>query len=616
MDVADDKRFRYLIEKNADAIVVISLDGVVRYMNPAAESLFGFKSERIIGEPFGFPIVSGESTELNVISRTGRSHAIEMRVVETEWEGEATHLASLRDITARKAAEDALRKSEENYRQLVQSANSIIFRMDAEGRFTFFNDYGLDFFGYTRDEMLGMRYQDTLATEDGSDVSGPGGIVHNLVANSDRSSSHESESVLRDGTRKWIAWTNSAIVDEEGDISEILCVGNDITRQKHLESQLRQSQKMEAIGTLSGGIAHDFNNLLTTIIGNADFCLMQLDGSNPIREDVEEIRRAGDRASNLTRQLLAFSRKQMFREQVLSLNDIITDMEKMLVRMIGEHIELGSILDPDLSPVKVDPGQMEQVLMNLAVNSRDAMPEGGKLTIETQSIELATSYFVEHNVSNEAGHYVMLSVTDDGEGMDEETRDQIFEPFFTTKEQGRGTGLGLSTVYGIVKQSRGYIWVYSEPGKGTSFKIYLPVADSEDAAAGAGASIDGPVEGSETLLIVEDDSMLLEITRKALTAYGYTILAAPDGERALDLVKNEGASIDLMVTDIVMPGMDGTELARQVGEAAPELKVLFMSGYTDDTVVRHGMLSGELNFIMKPYTPEGLACKVREVLDH
>jgi len=382
-----------------------------------------------------------------------------------------------------------------------------------------------------------------------------------------------------------------------------------------LQEQLRQSQKMEAIGKLAGGVAHDFNNLLTVIHGYSELILKSLDQSSRLRQDVQEILNASERASSLTRQLLAFSRKQVLQPKVLDLNDHVPNMDKMLRRMIGEDVELVTLLAKDLGRIKADPGQIEQVILNLAVNAKDAMLNGGKLTIETANVKLDKSYARSH-IGVTPGHYVMLSVSDTGAGMTPEIKERIFEPFFTTKEEGKGTGLGLSTVYGIVQQSGGNVWVYSEPGVGTTFKIYLPTIEEDTESLRPTALSTKPMQGFETILLVEDEETVRKLACTVLQKYGYTVLEAPNGEEALRIVQGQnGNPIHLMVTDVVMPGMSGRQLAERLVSLWPKLKVLYMSGYTDNAIVHHGVLDPGIAYIQKPFAPDALASKVREILD-
>jgi signal transduction histidine kinase/CheY-like chemotaxis protein len=385
----------------------------------------------------------------------------------------------------------------------------------------------------------------------------------------------------------------------------------DLEREK--EEQLRQSQKMEAVGQLAGGIAHDFNNLLTAITGYSELTLRRLQAEDPLYRNIVEIKKAGERAASLTRQLLAFSRKQVLQPKVLALNSIISDVEKMLSRLIGEDIELRTVLEPQIGNIKADPGQIEQVLLNLAVNARDAMPHGGKLTIETGNVYLDEGYADQHLAVN-PGHYVMLSVSDTGTGMDEKTQARIFEPFFTTKEAGKGTGLGLSTVYGIVKQSGGNIWVYSEVGQGTSFKVYLPRVDEGAQDYKRSAEPEDALQGTEMILLAEDEEMVRKLAREVLEMYGYKVLEAANGGAALLICERHEEPIDLLITDVIMPEMGGRELATRLSQIRPEMKVLYMSGYTDDAIVHRGVLDEDANFIQKPFSPQTLASKVREVL--
>ncbi|MCU0578761.1 MAG: PAS domain S-box protein, partial [Desulfobacterota bacterium] len=382
-----------------------------------------------------------------------------------------------------------------------------------------------------------------------------------------------------------------------------------------LEDQLRQSQKMEAIGRLAGGVAHDFNNMLTGIIGYADLLLLSLNKDHALTGKVEEIKKAGKRAASLTQQLLAFSRKQLLQPKVLDLNTVVNDLKKMLQRLIGEDIALETSLETNPWPVKVDPNQMGQVLMNLVVNARDAMPQGGKVTIRTANRALDESHGRRWGVQLQAGPYVLLAVQDNGTGMDQQTLSHIFEPFFTTKELGKGTGLGLSTVYGIIKQSEGYIWVDSRPGLGTTFQIFLPRAEGFSASLTASPEARTLLQGSETILVVEDNDLVRNLTREALQQFGYEVIEAPNGDLALQVTREYRAPIHLLLTDVVMPGINGRELAEKVLALRPDIKVLFMSGYTDNAIVQYGILEPGLSFIEKPFSPDVLAGKVHQVLN-
>jgi signal transduction histidine kinase len=385
-------------------------------------------------------------------------------------------------------------------------------------------------------------------------------------------------------------------------------------REHEREAQLRQSQKMEAVGQLAGGVAHDFNNIVAVIMLQSELLLTQLDQSDNSRRRVEEIRKASHRAASLTQQLLAFSRKQVLQPKVLDLNVIVSDLDRMLRRLIGEHIEFLTMPEAGLGQVKADRSQLEQVVMNLAINARDAMPGGGKLAIETANVELDENY-AAHHIGVEPGHYVMLGVSDTGSGMDAQTQARIFEPFFTTKEQGKGTGLGLSTVYGIVKQSGGHIWVYSEADWGTTFKVYLPRLDQVVESALPGEAQAALPQGTETILLVEDEEMIRKAAREILEVNGYLVLEASGGDEALMLGRAHQGRIQLLMTDVVMPQMNGRELAERLVRLRPELKVLYMSGYTDDAIIHHGVLGEGIAFLEKPFTAKALTHKVRELLD-
>ena len=515
-----------------------------------------------------------------------------------------------------KQAEEALRESEEKYRTLYNSSRDAIMIITPDKVFLNGNPACVKMFGCRDEDEFISLTPAALSPEYQPD------------GNLSVEKSQKMISIAMDQGSHFFKWKHKRVNGEEFYSTVLLArmklygkeilqaTVRDITEHKKLEAQLRMAQKMEAIGKLAGGVAHDFNNILTVIMGNAGLALMEVGKDDTLRQEIEEIRKAGERAASLTRQLLAFSRKQIVQPEILDINELLIDTEKMLGRLIGEDIELLTIPEPALWQVKIDPGQIEQVIINLAINARDAMPKGGKLTIETANADLNENYFREHGIEGEKpGHYAMLAVSDTGTGIDKKTLEHIFEPFFTTKEVGKGTGLGLSTVYGIVKQNNGFLWVYSEPGQGTTFKVYLPEVKKEaDQEKKEQTRVDDP-GGSETVLIVEDNDLLRNFAQKALQGCGYRVLNAENGEDALMVCKEHDSQIDLMITDVVMPKMGGRETAKLLQPFYPQMKVIYMSGYTDNAIVHHGVLEPGLNFLEKPFTPEGLARKAREVLD-
>jgi signal transduction histidine kinase len=442
-------------------------------------------------------------------------------------------------------------------------------------------------------------------------------LAANISAAIDSGEAQEYELVVvrPDGKRLNIQAAAEPKRNEDGQIIALGGTIQDITDRKQLEEELRQSQKMEAVGALAGGIAHDFNNLLTVINGYSDMTLKKMPAEDPLRRNIKEIKDAGDRAAELTSQLLAFSRKQILKPRVYNLNAAITEIDKMLRRIIRENIELRIVLASGLANIKADPGQIEQVIMNLAVNSRDAMPRGGTLTVQTENIHLDEEY-VSQNISVSPGDFVRLTVTDTGSGMDQDTQKHIFEPFFTTKDVGKGTGLGLSTVYGIVKQSGGDIMVYSEIGHGTTFKIYLPCIDQPvEKVKWVGDTVE-KYTGTETILLVEDEEIVRKLICEILTDNGYHVLEAATGKAAMSICETYSKPIHMLLTDVVMPKMGGGELRGFVVKSYPDIKVLFMSGYTDDAIAFSGVLDPDTEFIEKPFTPDDLSRKVREVLEY
>lgn len=535
--------------------------------------------------------------------------SLNMRLVRNETGQVLFPEGTIKDITEHKHAVEALRTSEERYRDLVENAHDIIYSHDLQGNYTSINKAGEQITGFTREEVLSLSLRQTVTPEDFPKANE---MIRRKLAG-ERVTAYEMEIVAKDGRRVAVE-VNTKLIFQDGVPTGVQGIARDVTDRKQLEQQLRQSQKMEAIGQLAGGVAHDFNNLLTAINGYSSLALQRTNPDERIRGYLEEIKKAGDRAANLTRQLLAFGRKQMLKPVALNLNDVVADMQKLLRRLIGEDIRFNTKFDPELKKVKTDPGQIEQVVVNLAVNARDAMPRGGTLTIETANFEVDREYAARH-VGLAAGNYVMLAVSDTGCGMDQETKARIFEPFFTTKEKGKGTGLGLSTVYGIVTQSGGNIWVYSEPGRGTVFKVYLPQLQEESQAPEKGEAEVSAPRGSETILLVEDEDVVRGLARQILEQAGYRVLDARGGEEAIQLCNERREPIDLLLTDVVMPETSGKEIAERLTEMRPATRVLFMSGYTDEAIVHHGVLDSNVEFIQKPFTPVALARKVREVLD-
>jgi two-component system cell cycle sensor histidine kinase/response regulator CckA len=419
----------------------------------------------------------------------------------------------------------------------------------------------------------------------------------------------------KDGSWVILESTASPVLNAKGEVENIVIVNRDIGERRRLEDQLRQSQKMDAIGRLSGGVAHDFNNLLGVIIGYAEILQEHISETDPMRAPVDQILKAGNRASSLTRQLLAFSRQQVMEKKVLLLNAVVSDLEKMLRRLIGEDIELLTSLGTNLGKIQADQGQIEQVIMNLVVNARDAMPEGGRLVIETSNFEIDQAFARRYAYPVVTGSYVLVTVSDNGIGMDSALQQRIFEPFFTTKEKGKGTGLGLSMVYGVVKQSGGYIDVASSPGKGATFSIYLPRVDQAAETEKHGTEQPAQLRGTETILLVEDEDTLRALARHLLEQYGYHVLEACDGNEALRISEETSGNIDLLLTDVVMPGISGRVLADQLKPKRPEMKIVFMSGYTGQRVGEKDILEPGSLFLQKPFTRENLARKIREALD-
>ena len=565
------------------------------------------------------PLISKDEVIGVLHLRSTKSNAYserELRLAERVGNQIAGAIANAQLFAERERAEEALQKSEERFKELYDNAPLGYHEFDAEGRIIRVNRTELEILGYTAEEMLGRYIWDFIVEEISREA-----VKAKLAGKLSPGRAFERTYRRKDGTTFPVLIEDRLLEDDKGRIIGIRSTIQDITERKraeeqmnNLQDQLRQSQKIEAIGRLAGGIAHDFNNLLTVIKGYSELSLIKLKEGDPLKENIEEIHRASQRATDLTQQLLAFSRRQILEFKVLDLNIILQDLDKMLHRLIGEDIELVYLLSDHLGKITTDPGQIEQMILNLAVNARDAMPSGGKLTIETANVELDETYAHSH-IGMKPGRYVMLSLSDTGCGMSPEAKEHLFEPFFTTKEKGKGTGLGLSTVYGIVKQSEGDIRAYSEPGQGTTFKIYLPRVEEETSTLPHEDDKDSLPQGSETVLLVEDELSVRGLALQVLRENGYNLLEAANGNEALRMAQEYAGEIHLLLTDVVMPQMGGKELADQLKSLRPDIKVLFISGYTDNAIVHHGVLEPNIDFLQKPFSPVALAQKVRKVLD-
>jgi PAS domain S-box-containing protein len=515
------------------------------------------------------------------------------------------------DITEHKRAEESLRESEERFRQLAENISMVFWLTNrADDSILYVSPAYERIWGRPCDSLYAdpYAYFETVHPDDRERA------WEVFARDNDSSYDIEYRIVRPDGSIAWIHDHGFPIRDQDGQVYRVAGIATDITERKRLEEALLQSQKMEGIGRLAGGIAHDFNNLLTAIVGYAEFAQASLSPEDPVAADIDQVIRAANRAAELTSQLLAFARKQMIEPRVLNLNDLVLRMDKLLRRLIGEDVELLARPAPDLGLVKVDPGQFEQILINLAVNARDAMPRGGKLTIETRNVLLGADVTREYPEVI-PGPHVLLAISDTGVGMNELTRAHIFEPFFTTKALGKGTGLGLATCYGIVKQAGGHIWISSEPERGATFKIFLPRVEAEVTQIVSRSAALPPRRGDETILLVEDEPLVRDLAVQALRAQGYTVLVAGSGGAALALARAHSGDIDLLVTDVVMPQMSGTQVAERLSATRPGIKVLYISGYTESTSMHNDGLEQDIAFLAKPFTPSVLAHRVRELLD-
>jgi len=624
-----ETRLRAIIDSALDAVISIDAQGRVVDWNGRAEVMFGWTSSEAVGETLAELIVPPQQRDahtrgLRHFMETGQGPILHRRIEVTAMRRDGSEFpaelsispikqgntylfnAFVADISERKQAEKTLVR----LAAIVESSDDAIISTTLNGIVKSWNNSAERIFGYPEVNALEQSIHLLIPP----DHVEPGRETLDRLKAGECIHYEETIRGRKDGKDISVAMAISPIKDRDGTITGISKIARDVTEQKNLEEQLRQSQKMEGIGQLAGGIAHDFNNMLTVINSYSDMVLGEVGFGNPfIRNGVEQIREAGHRAASLTRQLLTFSRRQVLDIKVLDLNEVVSNIAKLLRRLIGENISLIFCPDPALGSLRGDPGQLEQIIMNLAVNARDAMPHGGSLTIETKNVELDATYARLH-VAVQPGPYVMLAVSDTGCGMDAETQSRIFEPFFTTKGPGGGTGLGLATLYGIVKQSGGNIWVDSAVGKGTTIKVFLPRVKEKSQQVMPASVPDEALRGSETILLVEDEELVRALTEAILERYGYTVITALSASDALRFAKQSADSIDLLLTDTIMPDMSGPDLARQLLAIRPDIKILHMSGYTDKMITHTAAMEPGAFFLQKPFTPQVLSKRLREIL--
>jgi PAS domain S-box-containing protein len=628
-----EERYRRLVELCPDGVLVQS-NGRIAFVNLTGTALLGAERPQSLVGALLLELIHPDlrdETEARLAELDGgrRVGVFETRIVRLDGgvldvevaatpfphQGKPAAQIVIRDVTGRKDAEAALRRQSEFIRAITDSMGEGLYVIDRSGRVSFMNPASERLLGWTREELLhrDLHQMTHYRKPDGAPLARSECALHQAM-DSGATIRREDSFIRKDGSILPASAISSPLTSSTGEIVGAVIVFHDVTERRALEEQLLHSQKLEAVGRLAGGIAHDFNNLLSVVSGYGEMVLIGLEDDEERRGRVLEILRAADRATALTRQLLAFGRRQIIEPRNLDLNAVVIDVERMLHRLIGEDVQIGTKLAGNLGRIKADPGQVEQVLINLAVNARDAMPKGGKLILETSNVVLDED-LVRGRLDVVAGPYVMLSVSDTGIGMDQKVKEHLFEPFFTTKEAGGGTGLGLATVHGIMKQSGGHVWVYSEPGWGTTFKLHFPLVPSPETLPAESTPVAEALGGSETILVVEDDDLVRSLIREFLTSMGYIVILAADSGEALKVATERPQEVHLLLTDVVMPGMSGWDLVDRVAAIAPHIRVLFMSGYSDESVASRGILEDGLAFLQKPFSRQSLSAKVRMVLD-
>jgi PAS domain S-box-containing protein len=630
---SSERRFRSLVQNSSDLVTILAPDGTILYASDSAERIVGYSASDLVGTSLLDYLLDGEAGTVRALLQDGNGQVGQTGPAEfcvrrgdgsRVWlEAVGTNLLTdttiggivlnTRDVSERRRADHALRESEERYRDLFDNASDLVYMADPKGGLLYVNKAWHEGIGYGPEEIGQLELLDIIHPESRDHY----GTVIERVLRGERMDHVELVLVPKSGAPITVEGSLSCTF-KDGAPAVVRGIYRDVTERKQVEEHLRRAERMQAAGKLAGGVAHEVNNMMTGVIGFSEFVLRSFETEDPRREDMEEVIRAASRAADVTRQLLAFTRQQYLQPRTIEINAVVSNMEKMLRRSLGEDKQLQLHLSPAPGLIRADRGQLEQVLINLVLNARDALPDHGRVTIETGSAEWDAAYADRHGgVEIPLGRYVMLAISDNGCGMEPDVKAKIFEPFFTTKPVGQGTGLGLSTVYGIVKQSGGFIWVYSEPGEGTAFKVYLPLALSDVLAeANTEPGRDTPAQhGSETVLVIEDEDIVRNLAVRGLRDYGYTVVEEKNGLEALGYLRRYPGSVDLVVSDVVMPEMGGREFGQRLGMLEPDLPILFMSGYTGEDVVQRGLLDPGAPFQQKPFTPGTLASKVRAMLD-